>query len=65
MMNLINEKLYFVLYFWFVFLAILNVANFLWYLCLMMIPHLRTRSVLYKVSYYKVPSPPFLILSQI
>jgi hypothetical protein len=50
MMNMINEKLYFFLYFWLLFVAIVSLINFFYCLIVMCIPGLRIKFVLYNVN---------------
>ena len=45
MMNYINEKLYFVLYFWFAFLGIVNVLSCLYQLAMVLVPWFQSRRV--------------------
>ncbi|VDD94153.1 unnamed protein product [Enterobius vermicularis] len=50
MMNMINEKLYLFLWFWFIFVGFCTLINFLYYLTVMCIPCGRARMVLWNVS---------------
>ncbi|KAH7728899.1 innexin family protein [Aphelenchoides avenae] len=50
MMNMINEKLYFFLYFWLIFVAIVTLINFVYYLFMMLIPPLREKYVLHNIN---------------
>ncbi len=46
MMNMINEKLYLLLWFWFIAIAICTAINFLYVCAIFLIPILRVRSVI-------------------
>uniref|UniRef100_A0A183BP93 Innexin n=1 Tax=Globodera pallida TaxID=36090 RepID=A0A183BP93_GLOPA len=50
MMNMINEKLYFFLYMWFLFVGIATLVNFFYYLAMLMVPALRTKFVLRNIN---------------
>ncbi|CAK5028443.1 unnamed protein product [Meloidogyne enterolobii] len=45
MLNMINEKLYFFLHFWFLFVGIVTLVNFFYYFAMLMIPRMRTNFV--------------------
>ncbi|KAL3118913.1 hypothetical protein niasHT_004844 [Heterodera trifolii] len=50
MMNMINEKLYFFLYFWFLFVGTVTLINFFYYLAMLMMPALRTSFVMRNIN---------------
>ncbi|KAJ1369632.1 hypothetical protein KIN20_031126 [Parelaphostrongylus tenuis] len=45
MMNMINEKLYLFLYFWFFFLGVVTITNFLYFSIVMLVPFFRAKLV--------------------
>ncbi|CAD5231119.1 unnamed protein product [Bursaphelenchus okinawaensis] len=45
MMNMINEKLYFFLYWWLLFVAVVTAINFVYYLFMLLVPSCRVRFV--------------------
>ncbi|KAE9413725.1 hypothetical protein Angca_007778, partial [Angiostrongylus cantonensis] len=45
MMNMINEKLYLFLYFWFFFLGVVTVINFVYFSIFMLVPFLRAKLI--------------------
>lgn len=45
MMNMINEKLYLFLYFWFFFLGVVTITNFVYFATVMLVPFLRAKLV--------------------
>lgn len=50
MMNMINEKLYLFLFFWFFAVLAVTILNFVYYFMMMMIPALRYRMVLFNID---------------
>ncbi|KAI6222973.1 Innexin [Aphelenchoides fujianensis] len=50
MMNMINEKLYFFLYWWLLFVATVSAINFFYHLVLMSIPQLRVKFVKFNIN---------------
>ncbi|CAJ0598406.1 unnamed protein product [Cylicocyclus nassatus] len=50
MMNMINEKLYLFLYFWFLFLGVVTIINFFYFFCVMLVPTLRAKLVLFNID---------------
>merc|ERR1712210_194978 len=56
-LNIINEKIYVFLWFWFIFVAVVSAIHFLYRLAVMLIPQLRTnllRARARLVQYYKI-----------
>ncbi|VDN01773.1 unnamed protein product [Thelazia callipaeda] len=50
MMNMINEKFYLFLMFWFIFVGICTLLNFFYYLVVMSVPRARARLILWNVN---------------
>uniref|UniRef100_A0A915CNC5 Innexin n=1 Tax=Ditylenchus dipsaci TaxID=166011 RepID=A0A915CNC5_9BILA len=50
MLNMINEKMYFFLYFWFIFVGLVTLINFFYYLIVLSIPFFRTKFVLLNIN---------------
>ena len=50
MMNMINEKLYLFLYFWFIFLSVVTFVNFCYYIAMYALPKFRRSVILLKTS---------------
>lgn len=50
MMNMINEKLYFFLYFWLIFVGVVTTINFFYYLIILTIPYFQVQFILMNLN---------------